>query len=422
MSLPKVSWASIKAQPDSAVSWIVALLWVVVLGYAIYVALAIADGYRSASQGGMPLYTDFTPRYGASLLLQTGPAEQVFVPQAMMQASGEAARRMYGDITAAQAAGVGYSAWMYPPTFFFAVEPLAYMPYWLAWLAWLLVTGIPYLMAMRRILPERIAWPFALAAPPVFFNLMYGQTGFLVGGLIGLGLVALANRPALAGVLLGLASVKPHFGVLIPLALLAGGQWKVFGTALATVCTMIAASVLVYGDIPWFAYIGTSMSYTAGFDFGAFSYFPMLTVLSAMKLAGFSSDTAWAVQYLSAALMAILVCWVWWKGRGRPDTLGLRCAILCLATLLSVPMAYLYDAVLVMPAAAWLLSDMLQTRAKRWKKVLLVMTLTAFLAVMPLAMASSVQIGPLLIAMLLAMCLQHFIEAIRISQPFSVAS
>jgi hypothetical protein len=117
--------------------------------------------------------------------------------------------------------------------FIFAVAPLAYLPY----------------------LPSYLLW---LAAPPVFFNVMYGQTGFLTGGLIGLGLVLLGRRPILAGILVGLASVKPHFGVLIPLALIAGGYWRVFA---------------------------------------------------------------------AVATMAAIVVWAWWRGRQRPDTLGLQAAI-----------------------------------------------------------------------------------------------
>jgi len=171
-------------------------LWLVVFGYALFVGAKITDGYRDAARGDTPLFTDFTPTYAASMIVRELPAEFVYMQRTMVAAGKEAARRIYGDLTDKQAGVVGFAPWMYPPTFILLVLPLAYLPYLIAWAGWLCVTALPYLLTLRQILPDRLGLPFALAAPPAFFNLMYGQTGFLTAGLIGSGLLA-AFGPAL---------------------------------------------------------------------------------------------------------------------------------------------------------------------------------------------------------------------------------
>lgn len=384
------------------------LLWLVVGGYALFVASTLIGGYRAAARGEMPLYTDFTPRYAASLLLREGPAENLYRPRMMSEAERRTAHLIYPGIGDEQARGVGYAPWMYPPTFILVIAPLAYLPYLAAWFAWHAATAVPYLAAIRRALPARLAWPFALAAPPAFFNVMYGQTGFLTGGLIGLGLALLARHPLWAGVLIGLASVKPHFGVLIPLAFAAGGHWRAFGAAALTVLTSIAASVLAFGDEPWFGFIGTTLSHLDGFAVGAYDFHAMTSVLSAAYLAGLPLDRAWDAQGLSAAAMAGLVAWVWWRGRARPDTLGLQGAILCLATLLAVPLVYLYDLVLAVPAAAWLWADMRRRGAGRLEGGLFAAALATLLGLKAIAGVWSVQAAPLALAVLLGIALRRY--------------
>ncbi|OGS92304.1 MAG: hypothetical protein A2Z95_01270 [Gallionellales bacterium GWA2_60_18] len=387
---------------------LVAVLWLVAAGYAAFVAWAHYDGYAAAARGEMPLYTDYTPTYAASLLLREIPAQYLYVQGAMVEAGRLAAHAMYGGITDEQAHGVGFAPFMYPPTFILLIAPLAYLPYLLSWFLWLGVTAVPYLAAMRRILPGLLAWPFALAAPPVFYNVMYGQTGFLSAGLIALGLVMLRRNPLWAGVFIGLASVKPHLGVLIPFALLAGAHWRAFASAALTVIATIIVSLLAFGDDPWFAFIGTGQFHLQGFAHGAYNYAPMTTVLATLRLAGVAHAPAMLAQYLSAALMVALVGAVWWRGRKRPDLFGLQAAILCLATPLAVPMMYLYDLVLLVPAAAWLWQDMRERGAGHWEYVVLGGAMAALLAVKPLAEAYGIQPGAALIVILLMLALRRY--------------
>ncbi|MCB1887168.1 MAG: DUF2029 domain-containing protein [Rhodocyclaceae bacterium] len=327
------------------------LLWLVVAGYCAYIGWAYVDGQRAAADGERPLYTDFVSTYAGSLLMRSAPPENVYRPRRMYEAEQAAARAVYDvPLSESQVRAVGFSPWMYPPTFLLMVVPLAYLPYLVALIAWTAVTALPYLDAMRGILRSRFALPAALAAPPVFFNAMYGQTGFLIGGLIALGLLHLRSLPLMAGMLIGLASVKPHFGLLIPLALAAGGHWRAFGAAAGTVIGLIVLSVLAFGDDPWFGFIGTVGFHMDGIGAGVYNWPVMTTVLSLLKLIGAPMAAAWAAQGAVSLAVALAVVGLWWRLRREPARDGLLYALLCTGTTLALPFAYAYDLVLLVPA------------------------------------------------------------------------
>ncbi len=389
------------------------LLWLAFLAYCLLAVNEFHGGYVQARQGEMPLYTDYTPTYAASLLVREAPAELLFIREPMVEATLKATRVMYGDITDEQANSVGWAPWMYPPPFILIVAPLAYFPYWVSYLLWLGVTAIPYVVAMRRILASRVALAFALAAPPVFYNIFYGQTGFISAGFIGLGLSFVGTRPAIAGVLIGLASVKPHLGLLIPIALIAAGRWREFAAATLTVIGTIALSMFVYGDDPWFAFIGTSIFHMSGFEAGAYDFRSMASVMSSLRMAGVSMDVAWGLQNVALGSMAFLVGWAWRCGRERADTLGLRAAILCLATPLAIPMVYLYDLVLIIPGVAWIWQDVMVRGGRRWELPLLFGALVAIFLVLPVARTWGIQLGALIVAVLLGLAVYRYVVALK---------
>lgn len=385
------------------------------MGYAVFIGMKIVDGYRDAARGDTPLFTDFTPTYAASIIARELPAEFIYLARTMNAAGKEAARRIYGDLTDKQASVVGFAPWMYPPTFILLVIPLAYLPYLVAWGGWLGLTALPYLLTMRKILPA-LGLPLALAAPPAFFNAMFGQTGFLSAGLLGGGLLLLRSHPIWSGLLIGLASVKPHFGVLVPFALAAGGHWRSFGSAALTLMGAIALSVITLGDDPWFAFIGTSLFHLEAFSVGAFALPSMASAWSAARLAGFGQESAWVIQLGVSVMMLALVLGVWWRGRHDPGSLGLQASILLLATPLALPLVFLYDLVLVVPAAAWLLRDMWDQGADRGEYALLTGGLGGLLVTKEIAKLVPVQLAPWLLAVLLGLALHRFLLAMRRSR------
>lgn len=67
-------------------------------------------------------------------------------------------------------------------------------------------------------------WLAIAAWPGMYGNGLQEQSGFLTAALFGSALVMLDRRLVLAGLLLALLAFKPQFGLLIPLALIAGGR------------------------------------------------------------------------------------------------------------------------------------------------------------------------------------------------------
>ena len=389
----------------------------VALIYATTIAVIHIDGRRAAERGEAPLYTDFTTFYAGALQLRSEPAENLYMPERMYQAELVAARATSArPLDEAQLRVIGYAAWMYPPVAMLLAAPLGFLGYLAAYLAWLAATLAVYLAAMRAVLRRPGAWAWALAAPPAFYNAMYGQTGFLTAGLIALGLSSVTRRPALAGICIGLASFKPHFGVLIPLALVAGGHWKPFGVATITVVAAVAASIFAWGADPWYAYIGTLVHHVGGFAAGAFEWRAMVSVLAAAKMSGVALDDAWTIQYVVAGLVATATLWSWRFAAGDDTRLRLAAAVLCAATLLAVPLAYTYDMVLAVPAAGWIWRELRERGGAAGEYALLVVAALTALLLKPLAYGWGLQLGPLVALILFGLALRRLVRERRATQ------
>jgi len=395
--------------PQPLARFLLPLGLAVFIAYLIVIASFYADGRAAAARGERPMLTDFTSLYAAALLVRQQPAADLYRPGEMFRASLLGAQAAYdGNLSENQARAIGMHPWMYPPSFILVAAPLAILPYLPALLFWLTATGLLYLSAMRRILQGPEFWLIALGAPPVFYNMIYGQSGFLVAGLIGLGLCLLRERPVLAGICIGLASVKPHFGVLIPFALICGMHWKAFWSATATVIASILLSVLILGLDPWYGFIGTLFANLRGFEAGIYKWWIMPSVMGALHQAGL--DLAWAArgQMLATAAMLATVAWVWWRSPQREEMPELQSAVLCTATLLAVPMVYLYDQVLLVPAIALLWQDMRQRGYRVWEPLLMAAACLGLLAAIELGRLGPVY-GALTTFTLLGLALRRMI-------------
>jgi hypothetical protein len=107
------------------------------------------------------------------------------------------------------------------------ITPLALMAHVPALLVWLAAGWYAFSLAhcvWRCRTKARCCsrWP----RRAVFINAVGGQNNTWTAALFGGGLSLLERRPLLAGGLLGLLIYKPQFGLLIPVALLAGRHWR----------------------------------------------------------------------------------------------------------------------------------------------------------------------------------------------------
>jgi Glycosyltransferase family 87 len=203
---------------------------------------------------------------------------------------------------------------------------------------------------MRAILPRAETLLVAAAFPAVFVNIGHGQNGFLTAALLGGALQLLDRRPWLAGVLIGCLAYKPQFGILIPVALLAGGRWSSIGAAAATVAALLALSLATLGGGVWHAFADSmNFTQTVVLEQGDTGWEKIQSVFSAARMWGAGVHTAYAVQIALALLLATGLAWLWHSDAA----FELKAAGLTTASLLATPYVLDYDLVVLAVAIAF---------------------------------------------------------------------
>ena len=239
---------------------------------------------------------------------------------------------------------VPFYGWHYPPFFFAVAVLVAAVPYGWGLSIWLAASLAAYLAAMRAILPRPETLLIAAAFPAVFVNIGHGQNGFLTAALLGGSLHLLERRPWLAGVLIGCLAYKPQFGVLIPFAMLAGGRWSTIGAAIATVAALIALSFVMLGGSVWHAFADSmNFTQTVVLEQGGTGWEKIQSVFSAVRMWGAGVQTAYAVQFALALMLAASLAWLW----HGDAAFELKASALATASLLATPYVLDYDLVVL---------------------------------------------------------------------------
>ena len=300
--------------------------------------IALADGL--IDRNGKPIGTDFSNVYAAGDLAWQGRAADAYDP--VLQHAAEKA--VFGR-------DVPFFGWHYPPFFLGVAFLVAALPYAWGLSVWLAASFAAYLATIRAILPRKETLLIATAFPAVFVNIGHGQNGFLTTALLGGALHLLARRPWLAGVLIGLLTYKPQFGVLIPVALVAGGHWRAIGTATATVIALLALSTLMLGAGIWHAFAGsTTFMQTVVLETGGIGWEKIQSIFSAVRMWGGSVPLAYAAQIALAVTLIATLAWLW-----RSDAaFELKAAALAVGSLLATPYVLDYDLVVLGLAIAYL--------------------------------------------------------------------
>src|SRR5436305_3436803 len=225
---------------------------------------------------------------------------------------------------------VGHFAWHYPPPFLFVAAFLAQFPYTVAFIGWVLVSLVPYLVAMRALVGRPFGWLLAAAFPVVLTNTLVGQNGFFTASLVGGMLILLPARPILSGICLGLLSYKPQYGLLFPLVLIATSQWTVFCTAALVAAAMAFASWLAFGTESWQAFFHWMPMFSQAFlTEGKATWWKLASIFSLVRYLGGTEQLAWIFQWIMTGIVAGGLVLMW---RSRPSY-QLKAASLAAGTL-----------------------------------------------------------------------------------------
>ncbi len=293
-----------------------------------------------------------------------------------------------------------YTAFYYPPGFLPFVWPLGLMPYFPALAAWLALTGAAWLAAVRGWFAALgLKGPgvvLALAFPPAVITLTHGQTSFLLGALLGGGLLLVDRRPWLAGVLIGLATVKPQLGLLVPVALLASGQWRTVAGAGLAATALAGLAAILFGPRMWSDWLAITRTAGSAADSGTIGFAKMVSVFAGLRLIGIASEVALALQVAVTLAVAAGIAVAGWR---RAFTPGLGALVLAGAPL-ATPFVLDYDLVLTAFPLAWLFARARDEGFAGWERVTIAAAFAGAAFARPLAVNAGVPIMPLVIGAL----------------------
>jgi hypothetical protein len=335
-----------------------------------------------------PTSTDFVSFYAAGALADAGTPELAY-DQAAHDAAEERATE----------AGIEYRFFYYPPVFLLLCAALARLPYLAAFLVFEVATLVLCLIVMREILAER-DWSAIipiLAVPAAFWTLGLGQNSFLTAALFGAGTLWIDRRPILAGFCFGALCYKPHFALLVPVALLAGRYWRALAAFLGSAAALCGLSVIAFGWQTWQGFVAAAAESHATYASGRINFGGLITPFGGVLLAGGTPNAAYMAQAAATLGAGLLVAFVW----RRPLPLPIRGATLAAATLVAVPVALIYDLILAAVAAAWLVSD--PAGVAGWERVALAALFVLSMIPPSLAEACHVPAGPIVALALLAL-------------------
>jgi len=167
------------------------------------------------------------------------------------------------------------------------------------------------------------------------------QNGFMTAAMLLYGLVLRDSRPLLAGIAIGLLTVKPQIGILLPLLLLFERRWIVILMAGVTTVAAVLLSVWIFGFETWTGYVQQTWPYQTRVmneGEGIFVHM-MLSTFGALRSLGY--DAAAAIYgHAPVAIAAFLVFgWTLFKLRNSDN----QAAGLVFATFLISPYSLVYD-------------------------------------------------------------------------------
>jgi alpha-1,2-mannosyltransferase len=233
--------------------------------------------------------------------------------------------------------------WSYPPHILLFIWPFGLVGFLVGYVLWCIVGLALYVWAAIAGGVERRYWLFLAVAPAVAVNVFLGQNGFLTAALLIGGLANLDRRPILAGILFGILTIKPQFGLLLPVLLVLSWRWRVIVAAAVTTATLVAVTAIWFGPDIWVEYLQKVVPQQHWLLIAAGDHaWPIVSsTFVNVRLLGLSDDWAWAGQALSSGCALGAVVWTFW--RRRDPVLSL--ALFVTATFLFSPWMLNYDMV-----------------------------------------------------------------------------
>ena len=366
---------------------------------ALYLVICLAWFFRSKNMVdfiGIPLGADFITFWAASHIALTGHAPDAYNFRLLFKAQE----------IAVPASRIFY-VWLYPPSFYLVVLPLALLPYMASYCTFILSTLGVYLLVLRRIVRGSTAIWCIAAFSGLWFNLLCGQNAFLTAALGGAALLCIERRPLLAGLFIGLLAIKPQLALLFPVALIAIGAWRTLITAAVTAITFMAIGTAALGTAVLKVCLASLGHARLFVENGSLPWAKMPSIFAFLRLLGIPVAGAYVIHGV-VAVGAVIVVWRVWR---RCQDRKLRNAALMTATFLVSPYVFDYDLAWLAFPIAWLALDGLRNGWLRGEREVLVAAWLTPMVMARIAGALSVQVAPLVLCSLLWITLRRTASA-----------
>lgn len=226
-----------------------------------------------------------------------------------------------------------------PPHSLLFYEPLTLMSYPLAKAVFLAICGACLFMTVAMARANLGFWPyfFVIASSGVFYSFQLAQLAPVTTFLLVFALLYSRTRPILSGLALSLLTIKPQYGLLVPVFLIACRDWRAFAVAAAGSTALGLASIGVYGWSVWETFLS---SLTGGVHSTQYqeAHNIMITVGNSLAKLGAATEVRVVAQLCALPLLAAVV-WIAARHWQREGAVALS----LLAMSLAAPSFMFYD-------------------------------------------------------------------------------
>ncbi|MEM0942481.1 MAG: glycosyltransferase family 87 protein [Pseudomonadota bacterium] len=325
--------------------WLIRVIGLVTVLFIAFALLVLTVTYFKLVQSEETLpthYTDYYVFFGAAKLALSGDWTLAFDGVALHREHPLPQNQL----------DVRYTGWLYPPTYHVFLAPFGLVDLAPSWALFIAASVLALMFGFRhaaRGMPGELS--MVLLAPAAWMGVLITNNSLLSAACLVAALSALQRgRPVLAGILIGVMTLKPTVGLLIPVALAAGGHWRSFLWAAGTALVLALGATLITG-VEYWSLLVERMAWASGPEGpGSVYHYYLVNLFGMLRWFGVEHGPALTAQYaLTLGLMAMT--WFVWRSAWAFE---LKAALLCLAIPLAAPHSFAYELIFTLGGIAFI--------------------------------------------------------------------
>ena len=345
--------------------------------------------------GGGPVWGDFINLWTAGRMVIDGQSPDIYNPATFVE---------YQQTLVSE--DIGWRLWAYPPHSLLLALPFGFLGYWAALSIWSILGLVLLAYGARRFGFDRIETIILVLSPASLMCLLWGQTGNLAVGLLLLTLSERHDRDPVSIGSVGLLTIKPQLGFMIPFLWAFNKRWKLIALSATGVVILGGVATSFLGLDVWDGYLNETIPLLNEGErngTGQFQWMIPSFFMAARILTG-DGDLAANIHVVLAAGVLVVVLFHLRRSKSHEQ----QVAVLLVGTATITPYVHVYDLSMLLAAAflvarVWARGENAARTA--WGERAVVMAWGLPLATFGLN-AIGAPIGPLLLLGLLALAIK----------------